>query len=46
MSASNEKTVGSVAATKTFDPPDDDPDDMPLPTDPKTVFLGGKPLLF
>src|ERR1700722_3034313 len=35
------KTVGSVKATKTFDAVDDDPDDMPLPTDPKTVFLGG-----
>ena len=35
------KTVGSVTATKTFDPVGDDPDDMPLPTDPKTVFLGG-----
>jgi predicted PurR-regulated permease PerM len=30
-----------VAATKTFDPADDASDDMPLPTDPKTVFLGG-----
>ena len=37
----HEKTVGSVAATKTFDPADDDSDDMPLPTDAKTVFLGG-----
>jgi predicted PurR-regulated permease PerM len=36
-----EKTVGSVAATKTFNPAHDDSDDMPLPTDPKTVFLGG-----
>ncbi len=35
------KTVGSVMATKTFDAVDDDSDDMPLPTDPKTVFLGG-----
>jgi predicted PurR-regulated permease PerM len=30
-----------VTATKTFDPSADDPDDMPLPTDPKTVLLGG-----
>jgi predicted PurR-regulated permease PerM len=35
------KTVGSVTETKTFDAVDDDSDDMPLPTDPKTVFLGG-----
>jgi predicted PurR-regulated permease PerM len=35
------KTIGSVTATKTFDPATDDPDDMPLPTDPKTIFLGG-----
>jgi predicted PurR-regulated permease PerM len=35
------KTVGSVTAKKSFDAADDDPDDMPLPTDPKTVFLGG-----
>jgi predicted PurR-regulated permease PerM len=33
--------VGSVTATKTFDPAGDDAEDMPLPTDPKTVFLGG-----
>jgi predicted PurR-regulated permease PerM len=36
-----DKTVGSVTATKKFDPSADDPDDMPLPTDPKTVLLGG-----
>jgi predicted PurR-regulated permease PerM len=35
------KTVGSVTAKKTFNPVTDDSDDMPLPTDPKTVFLGG-----
>jgi predicted PurR-regulated permease PerM len=36
------KTVGSVTATKTFEAAaGDDPDDMPLPTDPKTIFLGG-----
>jgi predicted PurR-regulated permease PerM len=35
------KTVGSVTSKKTFDRAADDPDDMPLPTDPKTVFLGG-----
>jgi predicted PurR-regulated permease PerM len=36
---------GQVAATATekttYQPPRDDPDDMPLPTDPKTIFLGG-----
>ena len=35
------KTIGSVTATKTFGPADGDDDDMPLPTDPKTIFLGG-----
>jgi predicted PurR-regulated permease PerM len=35
------KTVGSVSAKKTFDPVSEPSDDMPLPTDPKTVFLGG-----
>lgn len=35
------KTVGSVTATKTFGAAGDDSDDMPLPTDPKTIFLGG-----
>jgi predicted PurR-regulated permease PerM len=33
--------VGSVTAKKTFDPAVDASDDMPLPTDPRTVFLGG-----
>jgi predicted PurR-regulated permease PerM len=35
------KTMASVSATKTFDPATDDPEDMPLPSDPKTIFLGG-----
>ena len=34
-------SVGSVSATKTYDSSPDEPDEMPLPTDPKTVFLGG-----
>jgi predicted PurR-regulated permease PerM len=37
----HDKTVGSVTAKKKFDQPDGESDDMPLPTDPKTVFLGG-----
>jgi predicted PurR-regulated permease PerM len=39
------KTVGSVTEKKTFDAATDDADDMPLPTDPKTIFLGGLFLL-
>lgn len=35
------RTVGTVTEKRTFDPTSDDPDAMPLPTDPKTVFLGG-----
>jgi predicted PurR-regulated permease PerM len=35
------KTVGSVTATKTFEAAGEEADDMPLPTDPKTIFLGG-----
>lgn len=35
------KTVGSVSAKKTFRAAAEESDDMPLPTDPKTVFLGG-----
>jgi predicted PurR-regulated permease PerM len=35
------KTVASVTARKTFDLIEDEADDMPLPTDPKTIFLGG-----
>jgi predicted PurR-regulated permease PerM len=31
----------SVTKRKTFDRPNDDPDDMPLPTDPRTIYLGG-----
>jgi predicted PurR-regulated permease PerM len=33
------RTVGSVTEKKTFDVDDDE--EMPLPTDPRTVFLGG-----
>jgi predicted PurR-regulated permease PerM len=35
------QTVGSVTEKKTFRAAADPDDDMPLPTDPKTVFLGG-----
>ncbi len=35
------RIVGSVTEKKTFSQPKDDADDMPLPTDPKTVYLGG-----
>ena len=35
------RTIGSVTEKKEFRPPDDESDDMPLPTDPKTFFLGG-----
>ena len=34
------RTVGSVTEKKTFDTVNDD-DEMPLPTDPRTFFLGG-----
>ena len=34
------QTVGSATVKKSFDQADDQ-DEMPLPTDPKTVFLGG-----
>lgn len=33
--------IGSVTEKQTFVPVADTDDDMPLPTDPKTVFLGG-----
>ena len=36
-----DKTVASTTAKKTFDGSDDDANDMPLPNDPKAVFLGG-----
>jgi predicted PurR-regulated permease PerM len=36
-----DQTVGSVTAKKTFDRAGDDDDDMPLPSDPATVFLAG-----
>ena len=39
------QTVGSVTATKTFRAAAEEADDMPLPTDPKTIFLGGLFLL-
>jgi predicted PurR-regulated permease PerM len=35
------QTAASVTEKTTFLPPPDDVTDMPLPTDPKTVFLGG-----
>ncbi len=35
------RIVGSVTEKKTFSQPKDDAEDMPLPTDPKTVYLGG-----
>ena len=35
------RIVGSVTEKKTFSQPKADADDMPLPTDPKTVYLGG-----
>ena len=35
------QTVGSVSAKKTFREAAAESDDMPLPTDPRTVFLGG-----
>lgn len=35
------KTVGSVTDKKTFQDAAEESDEMPLPTDPKTVFLGG-----
>ena len=34
-------TVGAVTEKKTFKAAAEDDDDMPLPTDPKTIFLGG-----
>ena len=34
------QTVGSVTEKKTFGSPDED-DEMPLPTEPRTFFLGG-----
>ena len=36
-----DRIIGSVTETKAVSQPNDDPDDMPLPTDPKTVYLGG-----
>lgn len=35
------QTIGSVTEKKTFRAAADEADDMPLPTDPKTFFLGG-----
>ena len=34
-------TVGAVTEKKTFKAAAEDHEDMPLPTDPKTIFLGG-----
>jgi predicted PurR-regulated permease PerM len=35
------QTVGSVTAKKTFRAAAEEDEDMPLPTDPRTIFLGG-----
>jgi predicted PurR-regulated permease PerM len=35
------KTVGSVSETKTFRDAAEESEEMPLPTDPQTIFLGG-----
>jgi predicted PurR-regulated permease PerM len=35
------QTVGSVTERKTFRAAAEEADEMPLPTDPKTIFLGG-----
>ena len=35
------QTIGSVTEKKTFRAAAEESDDMPLPTDPRTVFLGG-----
>jgi predicted PurR-regulated permease PerM len=34
-------TIGAVTEKKTFTAAAEDDEDMPLPTDPKTIFLGG-----
>jgi predicted PurR-regulated permease PerM len=36
-----DQTVGAVTEKKTFKAAAEDDEDMPLPTDPKTIFLGG-----
>ena len=36
-----EQTSGSVTEKKTFRPTAEEADEMPLPSDPKTIFLGG-----
>jgi predicted PurR-regulated permease PerM len=36
-----EQTIGAVTEKKTFAAAAEDDEDMPLPTDPKTIFLGG-----
>ncbi len=36
-----DRMVGKVTEKKTFEPAGNAENDMPLPTDPKTVFLGG-----
>jgi predicted PurR-regulated permease PerM len=35
------QVVGSVTEKKVFRPPENPDDDMPLPTNPQTIFLGG-----
>jgi predicted PurR-regulated permease PerM len=35
------QTMGSLTETKTFRKPGEEVDDMPLPSDPRTFFLGG-----
>src|SRR4051794_31026454 len=36
-----DQTIGAVTEKKTFAAAAEDDEDMPLPTDPKTIFLGG-----
>jgi predicted PurR-regulated permease PerM len=38
---SGDHTVGAVTERKTFKAAAEDDEDMPLPTDPQTIFLGG-----
>ncbi len=39
--SAGDHTVGAVTEKKTFKAAVEDDEDMPLPTDPKTIFLGG-----
>ncbi|MFL5257275.1 MAG: AI-2E family transporter [Rhodopila sp.] len=36
-----DQTIGAITEKKTFAAAAEDDEDMPLPTDPKTIFLGG-----